>query len=121
MKKTLLIIALAVVVLGALGFLGYKFLLQNPKGEVQNNTFTLNYEYQGNNKWTYTVAGTLPTPCYDVTTDAVVMESYPEQVKVTVKTQEQSDGYVCATVIKDYSYTGTFNASKNAKITLDIE
>ena len=123
-KKNILIIAITSVIVLAGALVTYLYLQnKNTKtnGSTQNNNFTLTYDYQGNNSWTYTVTGTLPTPCYDVSTEAIVAESYPEQVRIEVKTKEQSDGYVCATVIKDYNYTGTFNASSKAIVTLDVQ
>lgn len=123
-KKNILIATIILVVMLAGSLLTYLYLQnKNTKtsGSTQNNNFTLTYAYQGNNTWTYTVNGTLPTPCYDVSADAVIAESYPEQVTIQVKTKEQSDGYVCATVIKDFNYTGTFNASEKAVISLDVQ
>ncbi len=121
-KNNILILTIALVILLAGAVVTYLYLQnKNTTGTIQQDTFTLTYEYKGNNTWSYTVKGTLPTPCYDVTADAVVAESYPEQVKIEVKKALESDSYVCGTVIKDFNYTGTFNASRYAKIALAIE
>lgn len=123
-RKNIFIISIATVLVlaGALATYTYIQNLNTKKsGILQNGNFTLDYSYQGDNTWSYTVVGTLPTPCYDVTAKAIVAESYPEQVKILVQTQEQSDGYVCATVIHDFNYTNTFKASPKAVITLDVE
>jgi len=83
--------------------------------------FLLTYEYIGDNTWSYKVTGTLPNPCYTVTFEPVVMESYPEQVRIDTKVQEPSPEEICAQVIQEVEETGTFSASENAEIILDIE
>jgi len=83
--------------------------------------FTLTYEYLGDNTWDYEVTGTLPNPCYTVTFEPVVMESYPEQVRIETKIQEPSPDEVCTQVIQEVEEKGTFSASEDADITLDIE
>lgn len=86
----------------------------NPDG------YKLTYEYLGNNSWTYNVSGTLPTPCNDVTIDALVMESYPEQVNINVKKVVSTSDTVCIQIIKEFSKDGTFNASEKAQVKLNV-
>lgn len=83
--------------------------------------FFLTYEYMGDNTWEYEVTGTLPNPCYKVTSEPKVMESDPEQVRIDTKIQEPSPDEICTQVIQEVKETGTFNASENAEIILDIE
>ena len=83
--------------------------------------FALTYEYIGDNTWDYKVTGTLPNPCYTVTLEPVVMESYPEQVMIETKVQEPSPEEVCTQVIQEVEETGTFSASKDAEIILSVE
>lgn len=123
-RKNIFIIAIAIVIILAGAFVTYLYIQsKNNKtsGSLQNGNFTLDYSYQGNNTWAYTVVGTLPTPCYDVTAKAEVTEGNPEHVKIAVNTTEQSDGYVCATVVKDFNYSYTFKASPRAIISLDVQ
>ncbi len=83
--------------------------------------FFLTYEYMGDNTWDYEVTGTLPNPCYTVTFEPVVMESFPEQVIIETKVQEPSTDEICTQVIQEVEETGTFSASEEAEIILDIE
>ena len=83
--------------------------------------FALTYEYKGENTWDYEVTGKLPNPCYIVTTEPVVMESDPEQVSIKTKIQEPSPDEICTQVIQEVEETGTFSASEDAEIILDIE
>lgn len=82
--------------------------------------FSLQKKYMGDNNWEYTVVGQLPNPCYSATVDATVAESYPEQVTISVNISEPNPDVMCAQVIQDFEYTGTFNASENASITLKV-
>lgn len=83
--------------------------------------FALTYEYMGDSTWDYEVTGTLPNPCYIVTFETEVMESDPEQVRIQAKVQEPSTDEVCTQVIQEVEDTGTFSASEDAEITLDVE
>ena len=86
MKKKLIWITTIVVGVLLFGYIAYTFFFQKDKaGQEQTQTgndFYLSYTYQGNNEWTYSVTGTLPTPCYAVNTEALVAESYTEQVTI---------------------------------------
>lgn len=56
----------------------------------------------------------LPNPCIELTSEAVVRESDPEQVTLLFSTTEHSD--FCAQVITAMNFEIKFEASKNAKI-----
>ena len=56
----------------------------------------------------------LPTPCYILDTEAVVAESYPEQV--TLKFIATTQAEMCAQVITVDRFKVEFNASKDAVI-----
>ena len=49
------------------------------------------------------------------------MESDPEQVRIETKIQEPSADEICTQVIQEVKESGTFSASENAEIVLDIE
>lgn len=125
MKKKLIWITTIVVGILLIGYIAYTIFSQkNNIGQEQtksSNTFYATYTYQGENLWTYSVTGTLPTPCYSVNTQAIVSESYPEQVKIQVSIEEEPTEGVCSAVITDYSYSGTFNASGDAVVNFVVE
>ena len=84
------------------------------------NNFKLESKYISENSWEYTVTGELPNPCYNASVDAIVAESYPEQVTVTVTIEEPDPEVMCAQVIQEFSYEGTFSASEKADIKLVV-
>lgn len=51
---------------------------------LTEDNITLTYQYVGVNVWKYNVKGQLPNPCHSAQVDALVAESYPEQVTVKV-------------------------------------
>ncbi|MBU1119995.1 hypothetical protein KKA50_02280 [Patescibacteria group bacterium] len=123
-KKVILISVIALLLIVVSGIFVYLYLQnknQQSSKEINQNNFTLTYTYKGNNNWEYTVDGTLPTPCFSANTEALVMESYPEQVKIQVKTLEDTNVEICSTVLKEYTYSGTFNASSKATVSLVVE
>ena len=123
-KKKTFFICIVIFVGIILFLLTLHLFLERNMGNSQaitEDNFTLTYIYRGDSTWDYTVIGTLPTPCYSVTTEALVMESYPEQVQIKIKVQEQPTEGVCSTVIQEYSYDGTFNASRLATVSLIVE
>ncbi len=126
MKKNFFIVLIGLVML-LVTSAWYLFVYANDDSNTddgQNNSnttnenFSLTKNYKGENKWEYTVVGTLPTPCHTATVDIVVRESYPEQVSVMVEVVEPNADEICAQVIEDYTYTGEFTASEEASIEL---
>lgn len=57
---------------------------------------------------------TLPDPCYEIETEALVAESFPEQVRVNITTYRREE--ICAQVLADKTFEGTFQASEQAKV-----
>lgn len=90
------------------------------RSEITKDNFTLSYDYKGESKWTYKVVGTLPNPCYKVSTEGIVAESYPEQVTISVNVEEPNPEEMCIQVIQEYEYEGEFSASGEAKVTLQV-
>jgi hypothetical protein len=131
-QKTLLIVViLTIVILSAVLFIYLKYMKNykttpndsNSQQTTNEDTyttedFTLQTEYQGENTWTYTITGTLPTPCYEYTVNEVVMESYPEQVNINMQIEQTQD--ICAQVIQEVEKVGTFQASEQAQIHLNV-
>ncbi|OGC44066.1 hypothetical protein A3J98_01740 [candidate division WS6 bacterium RIFOXYC1_FULL_33_10] len=93
----------------------------NTTQTYMENNFRLESKYISNNNWEYTVTGDLPNPCYKATVDTTVAESYPEQVTVTVTTTAPSGDEMCAQVIQEFSYEGTFSASDKAVIDFEVK
>lgn len=83
---------------------------------LTEGNFKLQSEYISENSWEYIVTGELPNPCYNASVDTMVAESYPEQVTVTVTIEEPDPELICAQVIQEFSYEGTFSASEKADV-----
>jgi len=108
------------------------FFLINGRGEKKvtddiNNKPTTNYsfnlekEYKADNLWEYKVTGQFPNPCFTASVEEIVRESYPEQVTILVSIYQPPDDMVCAQVISDFVYEGTFSASEKALIKLEVK
>ncbi|HNW33189.1 MAG TPA: hypothetical protein PLN39_00985 [Candidatus Dojkabacteria bacterium] len=100
---------------------------KNKTGEftIEKKGFNFVAKYQFENKevnmWDYKITGTLPTPCHEVKTEEIVLESYPEQVSVLLTITPPSSDAVCIQVIKEFEKEGTFQASEKAKVSFLIE
>jgi hypothetical protein len=122
MKKNILIYAIGLILLAIVSTLIYLYITGGEKEigkEISKDNFSITYTYQGNSEWEYTVTGTLPNSCYSADVTAMVAESYPEQVTVQVKVSNNSPE-LCAEMIQDFKYTGSFNASEKATVTLSV-
>lgn len=100
---------------------------KNKTGEftIEKKGFNFVAKYQFDNKevnmWDYKITGTLPTPCHEVKTEEIVLESYPEQVSVLLTITPPSSDVACIQVIKEFEKEGTFQASEKAKVSFLIE
>jgi hypothetical protein len=67
----------------------------------------------------HTYSGTLttPTPCHQVSVDARVMESAPEQIVLSFTVQDPEPGTLCAQVIAEQPFSVTARASEQAAVT----
>jgi hypothetical protein len=65
------------------------------------------------NHYVYYGNAQLPTPCYVLTVNSVIAESYPEQVTLNLVTKKDP-GKVCAQVITSKIFSGTLEVSENA-------
>ena len=83
--------------------------------------FNLEARYLGNNKWSYAITAQLATPCYGAIITELVRESYPEQVTIQITPTIPNEDILCAQVIQDFSYDGTFEASEQAKIGMVVQ
>ena len=121
------IFLLCLVLLGAFAYQIY-LVMQKEKTDQDKNTpqsitkddFTFEYTYSGENLWKYTITGTLPNPCYSISTSASVAESYPEQVFVTSTITPPKKDEICAQVVKEVNEIGEFTASENATVSFNV-
>lgn len=126
MKRSILLTIALALVLGI--FLYVYFFKQKedsnneiPQNPITSEDFTLEKEYISENTWEFKITGQFPNPCYSATVETVIAESYPEQVTITVNIIEPSKDIVCIQVISPFEYEGTFSASQQALITLNIK
>lgn len=63
--------------------------------------------------WSYSVRGTLPSPCYSFSVDPLVLESFPEQIVLNITETFNSDA-ICAQVVTTQIMRGTVQASEQA-------
>lgn len=126
-QYTFLLVLLAL----SIGLFAYHIFFQANAEEKKENSniclnritkenFVLEYTYQGDSRWEYTISGQLPNPCYQASTEALVAESYPEQVSVIVNVVAPDDDVMCAQVISEYEDSGEFNASEEATVALQV-
>lgn len=123
-KKVLLISVIAFLLIVISGIFVYLYLQnknQQASKQLTKENFILTYEYKGDNTWSYTVTEAASTSCIHIKTDAIVMESYPEQVKITVEKLDEPTSEVCSIVKEEYSSSGTFNASNIATVSLVVK
>ena len=84
------------------------------------DNLNLEYDYLGDNIWRYTVTGTLPNPCYEISTEAIVAESFPEQVTIRSTVTPPDEDIVCIQVIQEVYEEGEFQASEEALVIFEI-
>ncbi|MFT4312660.1 MAG: Kazal-type serine protease inhibitor domain-containing protein [Candidatus Woesearchaeota archaeon] len=80
--------------------------------EVLQEPQCLSYESEQTNNWythqnstlAYNFTIDAPTPCHFVTVDEIVMESYPEQIRINVELESSAD--MCAQVITPREVSG---------------
>ncbi|HEX9609006.1 MAG TPA: hypothetical protein VGA06_02240 [Candidatus Paceibacterota bacterium] len=129
MRSSIAGIVSCVVIVGLLFGAAYYFATKegpatptviNPRDDDEIGTgaeisITAQHQYVGG---THTIAGEieLPTPCYRLTNEVIVRESFPEQVTVAFAAHEES-GTVCAQVITAQRFKVAFDASESALIT----
>ncbi len=126
MGKIISILLVIIITLGALFYFGpdsmkfWEDQTANTIDSVTNNPNNsqherINAKHQYRNG-THIVAGevTLPTPCYVLTTSAMVAESFPEQV--TIAFTSSTSGDVCVQLATTERFKIEFQASVQARI-----
>ena len=101
--------------------------IDTPEGSVtevtlvdQEGNFEMVASYVGANAWDYAITGELPNPCYEFRHEAIVAESFPEQVSVVGTIEAPADDVICAQVIEQVSVDGSFGASPDAAIQFEV-
>lgn len=86
------------------------------KKQITTDQLTIKVTYQ-NGVYYYSGTIQLPNPCTKLSTDAIIMESFPEQVRIVLETKQDSSTF-CAQVITPKSFSGQFSASAEATINM---
>jgi hypothetical protein len=72
-----------------------------------------------NGSWEYSGIVYAPNSCTSVEHDVLIRESFPEQVSIEIKTMSTQE--VCAQVITPKSFSGKFQASSRADISVTLD
>lgn len=117
------IIAFAVLLAVAIGGVSW-YLVQRSSGTTDQNDqqktmriVRADHYYQ-DGIHTYKGMLTVPTPCHEVISQVTVMESHPEQVTIDLK--EQGASSFCAQVITQVPFEVSFQASAQARISMNL-
>ncbi len=86
-----------------------------PNQTEDKKEIVLEHEYVGNSHVFRGVLQT-PTPCYTVSGEGVVRESYPEQMTLSITTKAPLDEVVCAQVIDEKEFEFTVPASEMGEV-----
>lgn len=109
-------IALLILVTIASLFLAVLFYMEPLKAEEPifvTTTIPVAHEWH-NGIHTYIGSVVAPSPCYEISGDAAVAESYPEQVRVTLEMVTTSG--VCSQVVTEKKFKVSFHASDKAVV-----
>jgi hypothetical protein len=90
------------------------------KIEDEKEGFEFEAKSINENTWEYEIEGELPSPCHTASVQALVLESYPEQVSVILKITPPDQDTMCTTVLKEFEDKGTFSASEKAKVSFSV-
>lgn len=90
------------------------------QGGISQDGFTVVPAYLGNRKWSYSLKGDLPNPCYSYTKEVIILESFPEQVEVSINVKSPEANQICAQVIVPVDDSGEFEADEQATVTLKV-
>lgn len=114
---TSIVVIVLVIVLAILFFKGKDVVQSNENGvdTFRPDEIAAVHSYDNG---THTLAGEidLPTPCHTLNVEALVRESFPEQVSIEFDTTS-GDGDLCAQVITPTPWDISFQASEEPVIT----
>lgn len=71
---------------------------------------------------TYTYSGTLtlPNPCYEVSPEVLIMESYPEQVAIELTVTPPQQDLMCIQVMHEHEFIATAQVSELATVSVRV-
>lgn len=87
---------------------------------AEQDGYRFEAEYEGNNMWEYEIKGHKPSPCHEIKHEAIIQESYPEQVTVNLTVISPEPDVNCMQVIEKLDIEGTFSASPEAKVSFTV-
>ncbi len=99
-------------------------LIQQPNGYEENGEglqlVNANHYYADGR---HIIAGEidLPTPCYILDHEVMVLESFPESVSINLNSRVDEDYEICAQVITPYGFVVEFQASAEASISAYLD
>ena len=67
---------------------------------------------------TYSGSVQLPSPCHKLKEEALVAESFPEQVQIRLTIENPASGTMCAQVVTEKEFSGEAQASEKATISI---
>jgi len=68
--------------------------------DTTTQDYTVKY-LESAGKLLYNIIVTKPTPCHEISTDYVIMESFPVQVRIDIITVQPPPGMMCVQVVAD--------------------
>ena len=69
----------------------------------------------------YSGAVVVPTPCHEVKADAIVAESFPEQVQIRLTTRNPDPIKACAQVVTNKEFSGEAKVSSEAQVSVYLD
>jgi len=121
-KKWVLVLASVIVIVILIAVFGNTFSdgnLNDKKEIPMVNSITAVHSFKsGLHDYTGTIA--LPNPCYILSVDAMVKESFPEDVTIRFTVQEEKGDKVCAQVLTEKGFRIIFQASIEARVSAVI-
>ena len=126
MNRNQVYVIAALVAIGVLAILFYPRILDVIKetgGTQQTGALTLakplTHQYK---KGAHVYIGTVttPTPCYEVSAEAIVRESYPEQVTIDVTITPPGSDVICIQVISEKKFKVAFQGSQEAVVEVRV-
>lgn len=83
---------------------------KDSRSEVITTKISVTHQFKSG-LHTYVGVINAPTPCHSVSGEAVVKESYPEQVDIRIETKESEE--ICAQVVTTKKFKVSFSASES--------
>ncbi len=113
--KAFLALVIFILAVALILFIFPKYLHQEePSSNLVTTSVSTLHQFS-NGVHTYVGIIETPTPCYTVSGNAIVKESYPEQVDIRIETHDPEK--ICAQVVTAKKFKVSFRASAEAVVT----